>query len=233
MLPQRQPRRLARELALLVLGQLSNRALNLTDDTSLDALLLATVRTLVLEAHESLETAAMELTQGNEQLLNSDITAPTLLSAKTMVKESADLTQKALNRISLALELPELIHMARQEEIRTFALKLCRQVQGERVEIDRVLNSAMVDWQLNRLPRIDQDILRLAVAEIVFLEMEHQVAINEAVELSKRYSDDEGRRLINGILRRVVQSLAEGALRLSKAEAAAEAAAASANSPSL
>jgi len=187
------------------------------------------VRTLVLEAHESLETAAMELTQGNEQLLNSDITAPTLLSAKTMVKESADLTQKALNRISLALELPELIHMARQEDIRTFALKLCRQVQGEKVEIDRVLNGAMVDWQLNRLPRIDQDILRLAVAEIVFLETEHQVAINEAVELSKRYSDDEGRRLINGILRRVVQSLAEGGLRLAKAEAAA----ASANSPSL
>ncbi|MGA1624695.1 MAG: transcription antitermination factor NusB, partial [Prochlorothrix sp.] len=110
-------------------------------------------------------------------------------------------------RVSLALELPELIQMAKQDDIRAFALKLCQQVQQERTRVNEVLNGAMVDWQLNRLPRIDQDILRLAVAEIVFLEMEHQVAINEAVELSKRYSDEEGRRLINGILRRVVQSL--------------------------
>jgi transcription antitermination protein NusB len=203
---QRQPRRLARELALLVLGQLPQRG-SLPDATPLPQLILGTVRTLVMEAHDALETAATELTQGNEQLLNSTLKAQTLEGATTMVQEAADLTQKALNRVSLALELPELIQMAQQEEVRSFALTLCQQVQEQRSQLDETLNQAMVDWQLSRLPRIDQDILRLAVAEMTYLGIEHQVAINEAVELSKRYSDDEGRRLINGILRRVVQSL--------------------------
>ncbi|NEO00992.1 MAG: transcription antitermination factor NusB, partial [Moorea sp. SIO3I7] len=57
-------------------------------------------------------------------------------------------------------------------------------------------------WQLKRLPRIDRDILRMAVAEISFLGIPDRVAINEAVELAKRYSDEEGHRFINGVLRR-------------------------------
>ncbi|WP_353258647.1 transcription antitermination factor NusB [Prochlorothrix hollandica] len=204
---QRQPRRLARELALLVLGQTANRQANLTDESTLQSLLLATVRTLVMEAHDSLEAATTELTQGNEQLLNSNVQAPSLDSAKAMVQDAAALTQKAINQVGIALELPELIQMARQDDIRTFAITLCQEVHSQRSRLDAVLNQAMVDWQLSRLPRVDQDILRIAVAEILCLDIGHQVAINEAVELSKRYSDEEGRRLINGILRRVVQSL--------------------------
>ncbi|MEO1068445.1 MAG: transcription antitermination protein NusB, partial [Cyanobacteria bacterium J06638_6] len=55
-----------------------------------------------------------------------------------------------------------------------------------------------------RLPRIDRDILRLAVVEMNYLGTPDRVAINEAVELAKRYSDDDGFRFINGVLRRVV-----------------------------
>jgi N utilization substance protein B len=74
----------------------------------------------------------------------------------------------------------------------------------------------MVDWQLKRLPKIDQDILRLAMAEILYLDIPQKVAINEAVELAKRYSDDAGYRFINGVLRRVSNQLSRPEPQLSQ-----------------
>jgi N utilization substance protein B len=62
----------------------------------------------------------------------------------------------------------------------------------------------MVAWQLKRLARIDRDILRIAVVEMDYLGTPDRVAINEAVELAKRYSGEEGFRFINGVLKRVV-----------------------------
>ncbi len=58
---------------------------------------------------------------------------------------------------------------------------------------------------MTRLAQIDRDILRIAVAEILYLGVPNSVAIDEAVELAKRYSGDEGHRFINGVLRRVTQ----------------------------
>ena len=60
---------------------------------------------------------------------------------------------------------------------------------------------------MNRLARIDRDILRIAVAEILYLGFGESGAINEAVELAKRYSGDEGYRFINGVLRRVTEQI--------------------------
>jgi transcription antitermination protein NusB len=76
-------------------------------------------------------------------------------------------------------------------------------VQAHREEVDQRLGEAMVSWQVNRLPRIDRDILRIALTEMLFLGVPDRVAINEAVELAKRYSGEEGYRFINGVLRRV------------------------------
>jgi transcription antitermination protein NusB len=53
------------------------------------------------------------------------------------------------------------------------------------------------------------------VAEIVYLGLEERIAINEAIELAKRYSDDQGRKLINGVLRRVTEQLKPGSQSVS------------------
>ena len=58
-------------------------------------------------------------------------------------------------------------------------------------------------WQLSRLAKIDRDILRISVAEMLYLQVPEKVAINESVELAKRYSDEDGFRFINGVLRRL------------------------------
>jgi transcription antitermination protein NusB len=86
-------------------------------------------------------------------------------------------------------------------------MELLTQVQKNRAELDQLLGESMVEWQMHRLARIDQDILRIALTEMWLLGVPEQVAINEAVELAKRYSGDDGFRFINGVLRRVSDKL--------------------------
>jgi N utilization substance protein B len=201
-----QARRIARELALLSVGQLPSKPQQLQTQ-QLQDIVLAAIRTLTTEVQDTLETAAAELSRGSDRLLNSETRATDLNSAKAMVTEAIELTQKAINRIGASLELPEFIQLVNQKEVRAYAMEILTQVQANRAEVDRLINDSMVDWQLNRLARVDQDILRIAVTEMRVLGLAPQVAINEAVELAKRYSGDEGHRFINGVLRRVSDRL--------------------------
>lgn len=197
-----QARRIARELALLSLSQLSANPDKLAA-TQLQDVVLAAVRTLTQEVHDTLETAAAELKRSSERLLSSQTRADAADSARAMLQDALDLTQTAINRLGGAVELPEFIYLANQKEVRDYALEILSQVSAEKPQIDETLSKALVDWQLNRLPRIDADILRIAVAEMMFLDIPDKVAINEAVELAKRYSGEDGHRFINGVLRRV------------------------------
>ena len=207
MLPRQQPRRIARELSLLSLSQLSRKDMQVEqlDQTALEALLLAATRTLSGEIHDILENASAELNRSHDRLLNSETRASNVNSAKAILQEAMELTQTAINRVAIAVELPETLQLASQVEVRQFALDLIGTVCRRQKEIDQQLQAAMVDWQLSRLAKIDQDILRLAIAEIYYLDVPQKVAINEAVELAKRYSDPDGYRFINGVLRRVTE----------------------------
>ncbi|MEP0911928.1 transcription antitermination factor NusB [Leptolyngbya sp. GB1-A1] len=211
-----QARRIARELALLSVGQLPSKPQQLQTQ-QLQDIVLAAIRTLTTEVQDTLETAAAELSRGSDRLLTSETRAIDLNSAKAMVTEAIELTQKAINRIGASLEMPEFIQLVNQKEVRAYAMELLTQVQTNRSKVDHLLGESMVDWQLNRLARVDQDILRIAVTEMWVLGLAPQVAINEAVELAKRYSGDEGHRFINGVLRRVSDRL-NNAARTSDAQ---------------
>jgi N utilization substance protein B len=204
----RPPRSIARELALLSLSQLPNSPEKLQTQ-QLSNLLLAAIRTLTTEMQDSLSTAAGELQRAGDRLLTSETRAGDLQTARVMVQEAIALTQTAVNRVGTIQDLPELIQLANRPDfdVRSYALKIVSTVNENRAEIDRYLEQALVDWQLNRLARIDRDILRIAVAEILYLDFEHSGAINEAVELAKRYSEEEGYKFINGVLRRVNEQL--------------------------
>lgn len=197
-----QPRRIARELALLSLSQMPNASDRL-DAQQLNNLILAAVRTLRGEIQEALETAAAELKRGSDRLLSSETRATDVRSAKAMVSDAIELTEKAINRLGTAVEIPEVIQLTNQQDVRSYALEILKTINRRQAEIDEALTNSLQDWQLNRLPRIDRDILRISVAEMAFLGLPDRVAINEAVELAKRYSDEEGHRFINGVLRRV------------------------------
>jgi N utilization substance protein B len=173
------------------------------DTQQLSNLVLAAIRTLTSEIQETLETAAAELKRGSDRLLNSETRASDVRSARVMVSDAIELTEKAINRMGTAMDIPELIQLSNQQEVRSYSIEILKTINRRQQEIDQILTDALQDWQLNRLARIDRDILRIAAAEMAFLGLSERVAINEAVELAKRYSDEEGHRFINGVLRRV------------------------------
>lgn len=198
-----QPRRIARELALLSLSQLPKNVDKLSEK-QLDDVVVAAVRAMTAEAHEALENASSELKQGYDRLLSSEHRGSDLKSAHELVSESINLTQKAIEQVGLALELPEFVQLASQVEVRRYALEILTTVCNRREEIDAQLTEALVDWQLERLPHIDRDVLRLAIAEIEYLGTPERVVVNEAVELVKRYSSEDAHRFVNGVLRRAL-----------------------------
>jgi N utilization substance protein B len=204
--PRQQPRRIAREIALLSLSQFKGNAEKL-DKVELNDLVLAAIRTLSSEVQDTLETASAEVTRGHNQLFQYETRATTLESGKTMINEALTLTQGAINRLATALEFPEIIQLASQYEVREYTINLISTINRRKKDIDEQLEAVLKDWQLRRLAKIDQDILRLAAAEMLFLDVPQKVAINEAVELAKRYSDDDGYRFINGVLRRLTEHI--------------------------
>ena len=70
-------------------------------------------------------------------------------------------------------------------------------------EIDKTANQHLSNWTIDRLGNTDQAILRLGIYELLYTETPDIVAINEAIELAKLYSDDEVRKMINGVLDKV------------------------------
>jgi N utilization substance protein B len=196
-----QARRIARELALLSISQMPTA--ERLDTQSLQNMVLAAVRTLTNEAQDALETAASELQQSDARLLHSETRAADVSSAKSMVAEAIALAQSAINRLGVAVEMPEIIQLANQQEVRDYALEIVKALKANRAEVDQLLSESLVDWQLARLAWVDRDILRIAVVEMNYLDVPDRIAANEAVELAKRYSGEDGHRFINGVLRRV------------------------------
>ncbi len=201
-----QARRIARELALLSINQFPTQQ-EQHQAQDLQNALIAAIRTLRTEVEEALETAAVELNRGSDRLLESETRAVDLRSAKVMITEAMELTQSAVNRLGMALELPEFIQLADQKAVRSYALEIINRINSDRATINQLLTDSLVDWQLSRLAQIDRSILQIAVAEMLFFEVPDQVAINEAIELAKRYSGDEAHRFINGVLRRVTNRM--------------------------
>lgn len=80
-------------------------------------------------------------------------------------------------------------------------------VREKQEEIDAMIEANLVKWKLNRIPKINMSILRVALYEILFMEeIPNTVSINEAVEISKKYSDDQSAAFINGILDKIEKS---------------------------
>ena len=70
-------------------------------------------------------------------------------------------------------------------------------------EIDVLANKYLDGWLIDRLGNTDKAILRIGIFELVYTDTPDVVAINEAIELSKSYSDDAVRKMINGVLDKI------------------------------
>lgn len=86
------------------------------------------------------------------------------------------------------------------EETKDFAVNLAKAAWKQKEEIDHLIAKYAKDWRLDRMGTVDRNILRLALSELMAKETPHQIVIDEAVELAKKYSSTEAAKFINGIL---------------------------------
>lgn len=92
-----------------------------------------------------------------------------------------------------------------EEGDREFIINRCIGVVDHLEIIDEILNDKTTGWKTTRMNHVDLAILRLAYYEIKYDEnIPVKVAINEAIELAKKYSSDEGPNFINGVLAKLV-----------------------------
>lgn len=93
------------------------------------------------------------------------------------------------------------------EKDRDYMLNKAKAVIKKLAEIDALLNASAEGWKTSRMNKVDLTILRLAVYEMRWDEdVPVKVAINEAVELSKRFSGDGGPAFINGVLGKLAEA---------------------------
>ncbi len=91
-----------------------------------------------------------------------------------------------------------------EDELKSFMMQLVDGVCDHKTEIDEIIGLYAKGWKVERLSKVDLSILRLAIFELkYFAETPTGVAINEAVELAKKFSSDEAPSFVNGILGRV------------------------------
>lgn len=102
----------------------------------------------------------------------------------------------------LELYLDQLVDV--QEKDYDYMLEKAKGIAGKVAEIDQIINENTTGWKTRRMNKVDLSILRLAVYEMKWDEdVPVKVAINEAVELAKRFSGEEGPAFINGVLGKI------------------------------
>jgi N utilization substance protein B len=97
-------------------------------------------------------------------------------------------------------------HPTASDTVKTFATSLLQGVKDHQTDIDRLIQKFAVGWSITRMPVVDRNILRCAMYELLWEpDIPAAVTINEAIELAKRFADDEAQRFINGILDHVLR----------------------------
>lgn len=100
------------------------------------------------------------------------------------------------------LRTPELVELSRA---------LVAGVRRNRAELDALIEKTAENWSLSRMAVTDRNVLRLGAYEILFSDTPDPVAINEALELAKRYGSAQSAQFVNGILDRLMREKGQGA----------------------
>lgn len=93
-----------------------------------------------------------------------------------------------------------------EKEEKAYLDKVSNGIKEKEQQIDEMILSKLKNWTIERIFKIDLAILRLAIYEIMYYEdMPPKVAVNEAVELAKKYGNDVSSNFVNGVLREIIK----------------------------
>jgi N utilization substance protein B len=95
-------------------------------------------------------------------------------------------------------------HEEKDAEMKVFADSLVLGVVKNRELIDKIITTHTTNWQLKRMAVIDRNVIRSAVYELLFMEdIPPKVAINEAIDIAKKYGDKDSGKFVNGVLDKI------------------------------
>lgn len=109
---------------------------------------------------------------------------------------------------NIEYDIKDIIH-EQIEEDNKFIENIVNGVLNNQEELDKIANKYLENWDINRLGYTDQAILRMGIYEIIKTDTPDVTCIDEAIELSKEYSDDKVCKMINGVLDKVYHSKAK------------------------
>lgn len=96
----------------------------------------------------------------------------------------------------------------KDEEAKKYIDNVVLGIESNKEQILKYIEQNLKDeWKLNRISKMDLAILKLAIYEIKYIDIPYKVAINEAVELAKKYGEDKSKNFVNGILASIVKDI--------------------------
>ncbi len=98
----------------------------------------------------------------------------------------------------------------RAKDLIEFARELVTGVRQHQEETDAAIERTAENWSLKRMAATDRNVLRLGTYELLFCDTPNRVAVNEAVELAKRFGSADSAKFVNGILDRLMHSQPDG-----------------------
>ena len=113
-------------------------------------------------------------------------------------------TENIEEQIELYLECNEVEENEAKEYIKNTVIGINEHIDEIKELIEKNLKA---DWKIDRISKIDLSLLKLAIYEIKYTEIPYKVAINESLELAKKYGEETSKNFINGILASVVKEL--------------------------
>lgn len=209
-------RRVSRELIIMVLSQIKLNAKNI----NIDEILLNSVRTLIGDAKDDLETTTALLIDVKDYLQNYEIDSEENknrpINAKNIgvdLPKTDAFAQKVDGLLDVAekcfkaIEAAEITVLEEAPEVKAYAKTVVNNIIANQKEIDNAIEEFAIGWDISRMVSIDRNILRMAISELFYSEnVPQKVIIDEAIELAKRYSTEDSSSFINGILGKVVST---------------------------
>lgn len=211
-----QARRAARELALILFSQLDT--IENINKWDFQDIVLKSVRTLTNNSADELKSSAKTLLSMKDYISEYEANHPTNLERPIEVSDipvplplTSDMQGKLdelLNiaeKTMLALEIAEMATLEENTDVKEYIVKIANTFKEHKADIDEQIKKFAFGWDINRLVKMDKDILRIAICELVYVQdAPIKVIIDEALELAKKYSTDDSASFVNGILGKVV-----------------------------
>ena len=199
-------RSISRELSLISLGLIKDKGDFKLNKSQIEEIFESALESLINHCRNELDNCESDLESASQKILDSELQEgvnSSFSNVRNDLKKSLTKIEIVMNTLSATLDFPILIISSSQVNIRDDVNQRLHKTINNLTTIDSDIDQVMDGWRLKRLPRIDRDILRLAYVDINFLSTPIAVACDEAVNLANKYSDTQGRKLINGVLRRL------------------------------